>query len=255
MKQLILILLLTLFTSTLFAETYEAPLSIYKDNYILAGDKTDQVKFQLSLKYNLLWPFNSGIYLGYTQLTHWWVYRERDTMNTMYQPEVMYRFASGNNMFNNYIIPYVDYMQVSPFSHCSTGVEGLDHRSINMFYGQIQVSAGEIYNFGTNLKVFGYYAKDPENKDINDYKKNYTADFFFKIRSKEVTYLDKEEVHFSCGGSPVGKGFIQGELIFRIMTTYVQPRAFIQYYKGYDEFFTTYTQKETCIRAGLIFLD
>ena len=255
MKKIILTGIFLLLSINILASTYEAPMSIYNDNYILAGNKTDQLKFQISAKYNLLWPYNSGIYLGYTQMTHWWMYGNRDTMHTQYQPEFFYRFESGNNAFEDYVIPYVDYIQVSPFYHCSTGVEGENHRSVNEYYGQIQLSVGDVYNFGTNLKVFGYYEKDENNKDINKYKKNYTADFFFKLRSKTVQYLDKEELHCTIGGNPLGRGFIQGEIIVRLMTTAVQPRVFVQYFRGFDQYMTTYNIKETCIRGGLIFLN
>lgn len=261
MKKLWLIILaVLLITTQVVAADYVPPLKMYKDNMILAGGKNedkysdrnnDQVKFQVSLM-GSLW-FESGVYFGYTQLTHWLVYDGRDTMFSQYQPEVFYRFESGNNLFDNYIIPYIDYFQVSPFYHCSTGVEGENHRSINEYYGQIQFSVGDVYNFGVNTKVFGYYSRAKENKDINDYKKYYEADVFFKVRSKDVTYLDKEELHIKFGGNPADKGFVACQLIFRFVTTYIQPRIMLEYYHGYDQFMTTYNVKETSYRAGFVF--
>jgi len=246
---------LFIFISTIIyaqEKPYESPLTSYKDNYFLLGNMEDQVKFQLSLKYNLFYPNSTGIYFAYTQLSHWYVYNDRDTFYTMYQPEIFYRFESGNNIFKNFIIPYVDYIQTSPFSHCSTGVEGNDHRSIGTYYGQIQLSIGEIYNFGINGKYFRYYEVADKNKDINDYKKNYEADLFFKLKSSEVEYLDKEELHFKFGGNPLNKGWycIEGQI--RIITSYIQPRLFIQYWHGYGEFMVNYNQKENNIRVGVI---
>lgn len=253
MKKLFLTVLLLMMFVPLFSQEYESPMTMYRDNFIIAGDDEDQVKFQFSAKYNIFYPSSTGIYFGYTQLNHWFVYDNRDTFYSMYQPEVFYRFESGHNIFGDVDVPLLDYIQLSPYYHCSTGVEGPDHRGIDTYYGQIQLSVGETVNLGANLKVFKYYHIEENNKDINDYRKNYQADFFLKIRSKQVSLLDKEELHCIIGGNPRGKGFIQGELVFRIITAYIQPRFFIQYYHGYDEFMVDYNKKTTAVRAGLIF--
>jgi outer membrane phospholipase A len=234
---------------------YESPMTIYKDNYFLAGDMDNQVKIQLSAKYNLFYKndLNTGLYLGYTQLSNWICYEKRDTFITMYSPEVFYKFESANNIFNDAVIPFVDYVQVSPINHSSTGQEGDNHRGMNTYYGQMQLSIGDVFNFGLNGKYFRYYSMSNYNKDINDYKKNYEASVFIKVRSKTVDLFDKEEVHFKFGGNPRGKGFycIQGQ--FRILTSAIQPKFMIEYYKGYDEFMMRYNTKTKSIRIGLVF--
>jgi outer membrane phospholipase A len=186
-------------------------------------------------------------------MSNWFVYRGRDTFYTMYQPEAFYRFESGRNLFNDYVISGVDYFQIAPIKHCSTGVEGADHRSINQYYGQIQLSVGEVYNVGINLKGFGYYSRIEQNKDINKYKRNYEAEAFFKIRSKTVEYLDKEEIKVKITGNPIGKGSIEGTLTFRIISSKIQPRIFVQYFRGYGEFMVNYDKKSEAIRAGFVF--
>lgn len=250
MKKFFIILVLFI-TCEIYANEYINPMTIYKDNYILAGNNSDQVKLQFSAQYSLV--YKSGAYFGYTQLSNWMCYKQRDTFITMYSPEAFYRFESGNNNFNNFIIPYIDYIQVSPINHNSTGVEGDNHRSINFYYGQIQSSIGDIYNIGFNIKIFGYYTICKQNKNINDYKKNYSADLFFKLKSRNVEYLDKEELHCTIGGNPFNKGFIQGELIFRIVSSYIQPKIMLQYYCGYDEYMIYYNRKDTSYRIGFIF--
>ena len=245
-----------LITSIAYTEEkkYESPMTLYNDTYMIAGNTNAQVKIQLSTKFNLLYPSNTGIYMGYTQLSKWIVYNNRDTFYTMYMPEAFYQYESGNNIFGNSIIPFIDYIQVSPVIHCSTGTEGVDHRSMNTYYGQVQSSYGDVFNIGLNIKAFGYYKEiSKRNKDINKYRKNYEADVFFKIRSKTVEYLDKEELHFKFGGNPRGNGWYCIEARFRLVTGYIQPKLFVQFYSGYNEFMIDYNKKTRSIRAGVVF--
>jgi len=258
-KKIMFIIVIVFCFSIIYAEdvekekTYESPMSLYNQNYIIAGNSQDQVKIQFSAKYSLLYPGNTGLYLGYTQLSNWFVYKSRDTFITMYAPEAIFRFDSGDNQFDNYKIPYVDYIQISPICHNSTGVEGDIHRSINVYYAQAQVSVGEVINIGANGKYFRYYDVNYRNPDINDYKKNYSAGIFLKIKSKTVNYLDKEELHFKFGGNPRGKGFYCIEAQFRILTSRIQPKFFCSYYNGYDEFMMYYNKHTKSFRAGLTF--
>jgi outer membrane phospholipase A len=253
MKKFLHVLMMCIISSVLYAGEYESPMSLYKDNYFIAGNVKDQVKVQLSAKYNVLYPSETGLFFGYTQLSNWFVYQGRDKFYTMYNPEFIYRFESGKNIFNDYAIPYIDYFQVSPIAHSSTGVEDEDHRSINTYYGQIQLSAGDVLNVGFNVQYFRYYTISADNPDINKYKKNYTADIFIKIRSKSVEYLDKEELHIKLGGNPRGYGFYCIEAKFRIITSKFQPKIFCQFFNGYDEFMVFYNKKETSIRGGFVF--
>jgi outer membrane phospholipase A len=254
MKYIVKITICLLFFSFhAYAVEYESPLSIYKDNYFIAGNSEDQIKLQVSLKYNVLYPSNTGINFGYTQLSNWLIYKGRDTFYTTYQPETFYRFESGKNFLRNYEIPFVDYIQFSPICHNSTGVEGPDHRSINIYYGQIQTSYGEVYNIGMNAKYFRYYTISDENPDINKYRKNYEAALFFKVKSKTVEYLDKEELQIKFGGNPLKNGWYCIELQFRAITSIIQPKFFIQYYCGYSQFMTQYNRKDKSIRVGVTF--
>jgi outer membrane phospholipase A len=253
MKKLFIIILLSFISIGLYAKEKEEVMTAYKDNYFLFGDMTHQTKWQLSAKFNLIYPSDIGLYGGYTQLTKWMVYGNRDKMDSMYMPELLWKFESGKNVFNDFVIPYIDFLQFSPIQHCSTGVETADHRSMDIYYGQIQASIGEVYNFGFNAKVFGYYDKNENNKDINKYKKNYEADVFFKLKSKTVEYLDKEEFHCKFTGNPLGNGSFTLEGKFRILTARVQPKIFIQYCRGYNEFFIDYNKKDQVVRAGLVF--
>jgi len=254
MKRMIFILLI-LIAATAWGKEFESPMTPYQDNYIITGDREDdQVKFQFSAKYNLFYPFNSGVYFGYTQRSYWRIYDDSSPfVETNYMPEAFFRFESGNNFLKDKVIEGLDFIQISPICHKSNGRDGLDSRSINTYYGQIQLSAGDVFNIGVNVKGFGYWDKAKENKDINDYSKNYEAGIFIKHRSKTVKYLDKEELHFKFSGDPTEKGWYMVEGKFRILSTYVQPKLFFQFREGYDEFMINYFEKQKSFRVGFIF--
>ena len=253
----VLTILIILCSSFTYASEFVSPINLYKDNYFTAGNFDDQVKFQFSAKYNLFYTPNVqapiGLYLGYTQTSWWTCYDGRDTFSSNYMPETFYQLESENNIFNNINLGIIDYIQLCPIQHASNGVEGVEHRGINIYYGQIQLSVGEVFNFGTNIKGFGYYTKSGKNKDINDYKKNYEAEVFFKLKSKNNWYVDKYELHAKCTGNPLNKGYYVVEGVFQIFTSVIQPKIFISYNKGYGINLLTYNQKETELRAGVIF--
>ncbi|HPQ23061.1 MAG TPA: phospholipase A [Candidatus Paceibacterota bacterium] len=233
----------------LYGEEYQEPISKYKQNYFIFGNSEDQTKFQLSLKADIIYPFNTGILFGYTQTTWWKVYNGADTMSSNYQPEVFFRVENKKNIFGNADLGYIDYFQISPFYHCSTGVEGVDHRSINLYYAQVQVSLGDRFNIGDNLKVFGYYNKSSQNSDIEKYKGYYENDVFAKIFSSVVPLV---EFHFKHGGT-LNKGWLACELQTVFFTDKFQPKLFFQYFYGYGENMVFYNKKDKSFYVGLIF--
>lgn len=232
--------------------SYESPLVFYKPMYFIAGNQQDQVKAQVSFALNAFYMDNPFAFLGYTQLSWWKCYQDSDTFSTNYQPEVFVKFLNKDNIFDLAMGP-IDYLQFSPIQHSSTGVEGEDHRSINIYYAQVQASTGEKYNFGANLKLYGYYSISDQNEDINDYRKNYEADLFFKLKSKTTWYVDKFELHARAVGNPFDKGYYVLEGICQIFTSKFQPKLFVQYNKGYGINMVTYNKKETELRAGITF--
>lgn len=251
MKKILILIISFLISSAAFSAEFQSPISENRDNYFLAGNKEDQTKFQISLKGDLFYSFNTGLYFGYTQTTWWTVYNGADTMSSNYQPEVFYRLQSKNNLFNNLDLKFIDFIQISPFNHCSTGVEGDDHRSINIYYGQIQMSSAGRVSVGTNLKVFKYYTKSYLNKDIAEYKGYYENDLFIKLNSATVEDLSLIELHFKHGGTRE-HWWICAEAQTMIFTNKFQPRLFVQYYYGYGENIVRYNIKEHSAYAGLI---
>lgn len=256
MKKSIITSLIVMMSSIVYANTNKSfidPLSVYKSNYFISGDKNeDQVKWQMSMKCNLLWPFNSGVYFGYTQLSYWRIYDNKSPFkDSNYQPEFFYKFESGNNLINNINIPFIDYIQVSPYYHRSNGRDGEESRGENKYYVEVQKSFGQSLNIGTRTKIFGYYTVQEGNKDINRYHNNYEMSVFIKNVSKRIRKLEKETIELTWGGNPYDEGWIQLEISTRIITTYVQPKIFFQAYHGYDEFMLNYDTKTTAFRIGV----
>ena len=252
MKKILILMLLLCFCAPLFAEEYQSPISQNRDNYIIAGNEEDQTKFQLSLKADLLYPFNTGLYFGYTQTTWWKVYNGADTMSANYQPEIFYRLESKNNIFGDANLRAVDFIQIGPYNHCSTGVEGEDHRAINIYYGQIQMSTGGRLAAGFNIKGFGYYDKSKKNKDIEKYKGYYENDVFLKLRSATIDDMTLAELHFKHGGT-INKAWLCVEAQTILFSAKFQPRLFVQYYYGYGENIVYYNKKEHSFYGGLLF--
>lgn len=252
MKKILILMILLFFCLPLFAEKYKSPISKNKDNYFIFGDSEDQTKFQLSLKADMIYPFKTGLFLGYTQTTWWTVYNGRDTMSSHYQPEVFYKLESKNNIFGNASFGILDFIQISPYYHCSTGVEGDDHRGINLYYGQIQISSKGRVSTGNNIKGFGYHSKSRKNKDIEKYKGYYENDLFLKLNSATVDGMSLMEFHFKHGGT-LEKAWLCIEAQTILFSSSIQPRLFAQYYYGYGENIVYYNKKEHSFYGGLLF--
>jgi len=243
-----------LFIATMsIAKEYESPMSLYRDNYFITGDDEAQTKFQFSAKYSIFYPSRIGLYAAYTQ-TSWWKTHDNSSpfYESNYQPEAFFLFESGNNFANNAKLGIIDYIQIAPIFHKSNGRDGAESRGMNLYYAATQLSYGEVYNVGVALKFFGYYNVSRKNSNIDSYIGHYEADVFFKIKSKDVFLLDKEELHFKFGSSK-DKGWFCAEVQARIITSYIQPKLFLQVYHGYAEWLINYNEKETSIRAGIIF--
>jgi outer membrane phospholipase A len=289
MKKTIIFLFLFLFlflfqVSSLFAEEAEKKvdsndnsMSLYKANYFIFGDNINQVKFQISAKFQIAAPDKDNIpfdstsdyiksplkilgswsYFGYTQTSWWLMYNDRDTFSTNYQPEFFIMIESKKNILNWDFGP-VKYFKIAPYYHCSTGVEGDNHRSINQYYGEIDILLSDDKNnpLGIDAKVFGYYTRDDRNKDINDYRRNYEAKIYYNhvFNTKWWLPLPKElGFNFTSTGDPTGKGYFIAEGIAKIFGTKFQPKLFIQYSHGYGVNIVDYNIKETEIRGGLLF--
>jgi len=231
--------------------TYLSPISIHEPNYFLFGGPEDQVKFKISVQYNMI--YNSKLwYVAYSQESWWKLYEYSSPFyENNYNPETFLLFKNNDNCFDANM-GFIDFVRIGLYEHKSNGRDGKDSRGQDKYYIESQVSYGDVYNFGARLKLFGYYHIAEENKDLAHYQGYYETEFFMQLRSKSVKYLDKEKVYVKFGSS-LSKGWIEYGARIRLVTSRIQPYLYIQGYYGYNENMIDYNKKENAIRIGLGF--
>lgn len=146
---------------------------VYKDTYFVTGvplnqninKNTADALFQVSIRHRLTksrLPFNTFLYLTYTQKSFWNIYAESSPFrDTNYNPGVGF----GRYIIQNNILKGAVFMQIE---HESNGRDGEESRSWNM----ISLSSNYIYNMQL---IFGFKVWIPivdgeENKDLLDYR-------------------------------------------------------------------------------------
>jgi outer membrane phospholipase A len=271
-KFFISILLLLIFVQGVYAnDGRENPFQPHNDNYFICGDKTDdQVKYQVSLKYALLYPFNIGLYAAYTQTSLWNIFdKSSPFIDSNYNPEVFWEFTSGNNLFGNVTTGVLDYIRIGFYEHKSNGRDGEESRGWDRCYIKTQLSVGQTVNVGISLKVWYLYNTASRNSDIYEYMGAGEGELFIKLRN-ERGFLDHEKLYVrgGVGGTYFGrevrenenhwgwnsdKYWIESGLEVRIFSARVQPHLYIQYYYGQNQFLLTYNElTEHAVRVGVI---
>jgi len=242
--------MILLFSLPVFA-AYEPAVTLYHPNYFIAGGRDDQAKFQISVKYNLIYPERIGLFAAYTQRAWWYIYDSSKPFHEFnHEPEFFYRLESGNNIFG-LDMGVIDYIQLSPIFHRSNGKDGEYSRGMNLWYGEIQISGGNPIAFGLRAKGFGYYSKSSRNEDIDKYIGHYEGEVFVQVKSS-MKYLNRERIYCRFGsGNDFEKGWMEAGLRVRILTDRIQPYVFAQVWHGYGEQMVDYDIKETRVRAGI----
>lgn len=150
---------------------------VYKDTYFSTGiplnksidRNTADALFQISIRHRLTksrLPFNSFLYLTYTQKSFWNIYAESAPFrDTNYNPSL----GVGKYIIHNNLLKGAAFLQLE---HESNGKDGIDSRSWNM----VSFSAKYFYNLQTSLgfKVWIPIVDGDENKDLVDYKGIFT---------------------------------------------------------------------------------
>lgn len=224
-----------------------SPVSIYRWNYVVFGNRDDQVKAHLSLKYEFI--KESGIFLGYSQSMFWMLYEKSSPFSDInFNPDVFWVYGGKLN-----------FLQLGLWEHKSNGKDGLASRAWDRSYAQFQVSAGRHFNAGLDMKAFYYWSIARENEDIEDYTGYYEAKIFFRfIESDPGSITENEEIYFRGGtgkghyGFDVNKGWIEAGLKFRLPFWSIQPHFFIQGFYGYGESLAEYNRKDRAVRAGFL---
>jgi outer membrane phospholipase A len=222
-----------------------SPLEAYKPCYFIAGDKDDQVKVNVSFKYNLLKHYTAGLFLGYSQYMAWALYESSSPfIDINYNPEVFIKSKYFLRVYG------LDYIQIAIYEHMSNGKDREDNRSVERGYGELQWSKGNRLNIGFNVRGTWYYAQAKENKYYADMTKYYALKLFVSFSGEQVDENAKDEIYIKISGW--NKGYQEYGFISRKLP-YLNPRLYLQVYHGYLETLLTYDKKDTGIRAGIIF--
>lgn len=236
-------------------------ISMYKDNYIICGNKNDQLIFQFSAKYAMFFPFDIGFYLAYTQKSYWAVYeRSSPFKETNYNPEFFWRYGNGN-----------DYIQVGFIEHKSNGRDGDESRGWNRSYLQLNLSTDTLHQIGMNVKLFYLYnvsGKNSENKeknrpDITEFNSWMNATVYYRYRNNIDLEIFRIYATIGFGGSKRftynghrrfgfnKKGWIEAGMNVKIPNT--QLYLWGQVWYGYGEFLLWFNKKTFCWRGGIGF--
>jgi outer membrane phospholipase A len=245
MKKLLFLILLILFPFTLYAGKkidvdYLAPVSLYKDNYIIFGDMDDQVKLQLSFQYSIFQKYDTGVFIGYSQYSMWSLYNSSSPFfDINYSPELFFKTKY-------FLKKYLDYIQVSPYQHMSNGRDREESRSLDRFYIEVQSSVNfPMLNTGANLKLFGYYNQGKVNYGRRTCL--YEMRIWGALGKKK---LSRNEIHFTFSGFK--DGFHQIDIISKKIG-FLNSRIYLQYRNGYMETMLTHEKRDVSVRIGMLF--
>jgi len=233
-------------------------LKAYHPIYFIAGFDPTDVKFQISLRYQIFnenseWfgdkDWLRGFHLGYTQVSFWDLSGEsRPFEDTNFMPEIFYSFEGWQPKF----LPKGDTVDLQlGLLHESNGRDQLDSRSLNIVYQRLAYKhrfEGEW--FAKLTADFWRYVGDiSDNPDIADFRGH---------SSFRLTLGSEDWVQFSAyRRGPIGGG--KSSYLFDATMPLTTPNKTKrlnfslhgQLFTGYGENLLTYDKKETRFRIGL----
>lgn len=220
---------------------------VYRDTYFTTGVPLNQsinrntadVLFQVSIRQRLTksrLPFNTFLYLTYTQKSFWDIYAESAPFrDTNYNPA----FGLGKYIIHNNILKGSAFLQLE---HESNGRDGEDSRSWNM----ISLSSKFFYNMQLTFgaKVWIPIVDGGENKDLIDYKGIGT---FF------ADYITKDKMWWLTAEITPRKGFANANTVltaaFKVSNNSNQ-YLYARFYNGKGDSLLDYNKYEMNIRIG-----
>jgi phospholipase A1 len=244
MKKFIIFLItvLVLCSSSLFAvDTIQSS----KPTYFITGDNQNQTKFQINIDFALIYPFETGLFLSYTQVAKWNIYDQSSPFKDInHNPSI---FWQKNNL------GYFDFIRIIPYSHKSNGRDGDASRGIDRYFIEAQISYNLFswLNIGMREKAGGFYAISNKNHDIKRYIGYFETEGFIQVKDK-LGYFEHERLY--AKGEWTHKFYwLECGLTIRIFSDKIRPDFYIQWYKGYGEFLLNYNKYTNAVRAGIIF--
>jgi len=226
-----------------------AHFTLFKDNYFIGGIPFGQkikannsnVKFQLSISHRLtksVLPFNTYLFLNFTQKTIWNVMEESMPMRDMnFNPGI------GIGHLIIYENKYIGRSSIM-IEHESNGKDSLSSRSWNKVSLNTSIMLSKRLN--AQLKLWVPIIDSENNRDILKYN---------GIGHFGLDYISRNErVRASALATWRTKSFsfnTQWELSFKLDKK-VNQFLFVQYYNGYGENLLDYNQYKSILRVGFV---
>ena len=224
--------------------------TLYKDNYFIAGtsigpkptNTNSDVKFQISIAQRLTkstLPFNTYLYLFYSQKCMWNVFEESMPMRDL-------NFNPGIGLAKYLFVKDRYIGKVSLIvEHESNGRDGAESRSWN----KISLAANILIdpNFMVHGKVWIPIVDGQNNKDILDYSGIYQMGMTYTSPNKRfgaaLTLIKRRGWNLNYNSIwEVNYRLFKGENQY----------LFLQYYNGYGECLLDYNKFHSRLRLGIV---
>ncbi len=246
--------LLLVCSLSIFAEE-KSTLSAHKHKpiYMIFGNRKDNVKLQISLKYPIFKPYGSDFFLGYSQYMDWSLYSESSPFRSVdYNPEFFWRI----NIFNKKPKPltnmHVDY---GVYEHRSNGRAGKKNRSLDSSYARLHNDI-KLWKFDIAvINKFHYtHFTAATNANINNYIGFWESGASLQLFTPFKGFIDKEEFEFKMilGNDLRKRTNIYG-FKFRTMVPGFHPKFYLQIWDGYYHNILDYDKRNMAVRFGLVF--
>lgn len=221
---------------------------IYKDMFFVTGiplntkvnRNTTDAMFQISIRQRLTksyFPFNSFLYLTYTQKSFWDIYSKSSPFrDTNYNPGIGF----GRYLIQNNKLKGAGFIQIE---HESNGRDSIDSRSWNY----LSLSSKYFFNLrlSLGLELWIPFVDGKENKDLLDYR---------GLGIVSINYISKDAKWWLSSDLNPRKGW--GNVNTTVNIAYKLSRShnqylFAQFYNGKGESLLDYDKYSMNIRFGI----
>ena len=234
---------------------FKEHLSAYEPMYLIAGTKSPNAKFQISLAYQLLnqagplaqhVPALKGFHIAYTQLSLWdWNGSSAPFYDTSYKPEFFYAWE---NVTRAQPTNWIQLDLQGGLKHESNGKGGADSRSLNIAYFRPTLTIGRDEGLQLTLqpRAWAYLGDLSDNPDIAGYRgyADLRAIMGWK-RGLQLSALGRM-------GNDGNHTSLQLDLTYPTMRLFGSFSLYldVQYFTGYGESLLGYNQKTDELRVG-----
>ncbi|HEV7299932.1 MAG TPA: phospholipase A [Tepidisphaeraceae bacterium] len=247
-------------THTGFVEFLSNRLAAYEPIYFIGGPERPNVKFQFSLRYQVInddgplakaFPPIKGLNFAYSQTSFWDLQGESSPfLDTSYRPEVLLHYDE-----------IVDPDKLKLFSriglqaglqHESNGQEGLESRSVNYAYIRPMFTIGDREDGGFFITLAPraqiYIGDLSENPDIRKYR-GY-GDLRLIVGQSgglQAALIGRLGNDWENGSIQLDLSYPLRKLLYGNVDLYLHLQAF----NGYGESLIDYDESDTVVRAGV----